>query len=149
MRKFSILAVTATLAITPAFAETGNYNTPNGVTQSAVAVQPQADLNFAFENSENLQAVAMTDNEMQDTEGAWANFAIGAGIGAVGGHFSYMSGAIANNSYSWKAHATAVGVGAGTGLLNPVSKATHLINGMRGVVIGTAGSGAIGYAGRN
>lgn len=70
MRKFSILAVTATLAITPAFAEIGNYNTPNVVKQSAVVVQPQADLNFAFDNSENLQATAMTDDEMKKTEGA-------------------------------------------------------------------------------
>ncbi|WP_435938896.1 hypothetical protein ACSF85_00270 [Moraxella bovoculi] len=111
------------------------------------ATTSQADLAFAFDDVENLKTVAMTDKEMAETEGAWANFAIGAGIGAVSGHFSYMSGAIANDSYNWKAHATAVGVGAASGLLNPVSKATHLINGMRGVAVATVGSGAIGYAG--
>lgn len=75
MRKFSILALTATLAITPAFAEmTHHYNTPNVDTQ-ALVTQPQADLSFAFDNSENLQAVAMTDKQMQDTEGAFAPLA--------------------------------------------------------------------------
>ena len=144
MKKLSILALSATVAITPAFAETtAHYNTP--ITELSTK---QADLSFAFDDAENLQAVVMTDKEMAETEGAWANFAIGAGIGAVGGHFSYMSGAIASNSYNWKAHAIAVGVGAGTGLLNPVSKASHLINGMRGVAAATTGSAAVGYAGR-
>ena len=144
MKKLSILALSATVAITPAFAETtAHYNTP--ITELS---SQQADLSFAFDDAENLQAVVMTDKEMAETEGAWANFAIGAGIGAVGGHFSYMSGAIASNSYNWKAHAIAVGVGAGTGLLNPVSKASHLINGMRGVAAATTGSAAVGYAGR-
>ena len=144
MKKLSILVLGATVAITPAYAETDvNYNTP--VTELSTK---QADLSFAFDDVENLQAVALTDREMAETQGAWANFAIGAGIGAVGGHFSYMSGAIASNSYNWKAHAIAVGVGAGTGLLNPVSKASHLINGMRGVAAATTGSAAVGYAGR-
>ena len=144
MKKLSILALSATVAITPAFAETtAHYNTP--ITELSTK---QADLSFAFDDVENLQAVALTDREMAETQGAWANFAIGAGIGAVGGHFSYMSGAIASNSYNWKAHAIAVGVGAGTGLLNPVSKASHLINGMRGVAAATTGSAAVGYAGR-
>ncbi|MFW2178283.1 MULTISPECIES: hypothetical protein [unclassified Moraxella] len=142
MKKLSILAITATVAITPAFADvTSNYNTP-------VSTIQQADLSFAFDNAENLQAMAMTDKQMADTEGAWANFAVGAGIGAVGGHFSYMSSAIASNSYNWKAHGAAVAVGAGSGLLNPVSKATHLVNGMRGVAVATVGAGAVGYAGR-
>lgn len=142
MKKLSIVALSASLVVAPAFAEVNSYTMPmEEMTQTT-------DLSFAFDNVENLQVTDMTLAEMQETEGAWANFAIGAGIGAVGGHFSYMSGAIANDSYNWKAHAIAVGVGAGTGLLNPVSKASHLINGMRGVVAATTGSAAVGYAGR-
>ena len=31
----------------------------------------QADLSFAFDDAENLQAVFMTDGQMQETEGAF------------------------------------------------------------------------------
>lgn len=68
MKKLSILALTATTAITPAFAEVNSYATPS-VTQSTVsldvmdtsATTSQADLSFAFDDVENLQTVAMTD----------------------------------------------------------------------------------------
>ncbi|ANB90704.1 hypothetical protein MOVS_00305 [Moraxella ovis] len=71
MKKFSILALSATVAIAPAFAETGvNYNTPS------VELSTQTtDLSFAFDDVENLQTVAMTDKEMAETEGVagpWA-----------------------------------------------------------------------------
>ncbi|MDO4896038.1 MAG: hypothetical protein Q3971_01640 [Moraxella sp.] len=56
MKKLSILALCATLAITPAFAGmTAYYNTPSVGTQSAPLSQttvsatvPQSDLSFAF-----------------------------------------------------------------------------------------------------
>ena len=78
MKKLSILALSATVAITPAFAEmTVHYNTPSVDTQTVVlpqttvsATTPQADLSFAFDNVENLQATDMTLAEMQETEGA-------------------------------------------------------------------------------
>ncbi|MDO4896035.1 MAG: hypothetical protein Q3971_01625 [Moraxella sp.] len=81
MKKLSILALTATVAIVPAFAETNvNYNTPSVdiqpdilldvSQQSTLPTTAQADLSFAFGDVENLQAVAMTDKEMKETEGA-------------------------------------------------------------------------------
>lgn len=78
MKKLSILALSATVAITPAFAEmTVHYNTPSVDTQTIVLPQttvsaktPQADLSFAFDDVENLQTKDMTATEMQETEGA-------------------------------------------------------------------------------
>lgn len=63
-------------------------------------VQPQADLNFAFDNSENVQAVAMTDKQMQETEGAFLPpVVVGYGIrmGVMG---TIGAGANAWNHYS-------------------------------------------------
>ncbi|OOS19716.1 hypothetical protein [Moraxella lincolnii] len=45
----------------------------------------QADLSFAFDDVENLQAVAMTDGQMQETQGAF--FPIGVGL-AIAGRFA-------------------------------------------------------------
>lgn len=81
MKKLSILALSATVAIAPAFAETGvNYNTPSVDVQPAISFdvsqQPalpttaQADLSFAFGDVENFQTTDMTLAEMQETEGA-------------------------------------------------------------------------------
>lgn len=65
---FSILALGATVAITPAFAEMSNhYNAPS----TELSTQ-QVDLSFAFGDTENLQATDMTLAEMQETEGAIA-----------------------------------------------------------------------------
>lgn len=80
MKKLSILALSATVAITPAFAEmTVHYNTPSVDAQTIVLPQttvstttPQVDLSFAFDDVENLQATDMTATEMQETEGAIA-----------------------------------------------------------------------------
>ena len=71
-------------SITPAYAETDvNYNTP--VTELSTQT---TDLSFAFDDVENLQAIAMTDKEMAETEGAALPFAplllLGSGGGAVG-----------------------------------------------------------------
>ena len=66
MKKFPILVLGATVAITPAYAETDiNYNTP--VTKLSTQ---DTDLSFAFDDVENLQATDMTLAEMQETEGA-------------------------------------------------------------------------------
>lgn len=84
MKNLSILALvlSATAAIAPAFAETtSHYNISNPSNQ-------QADLSFAFDSTENLQAVAMTDKEMAETEGAWVPYAVGGAIGGI----SYVSG---------------------------------------------------------
>ena len=84
MKKLSILALSATVAITPAFAETtAHYNTP--ITELS---SQQADLSFAFDDAENLQATDMTLVEMQETQGVWVPYAIGGAIGGI----SYVSG---------------------------------------------------------
>lgn len=81
MKKFSILALSATVAITPAFAEmTSHYNTP-----SVELSTQQADLSFAFDDVENLQVTDMTLAEMQETEGALLPAAAPFVLGVVGG----------------------------------------------------------------
>ena len=118
---------------------TVHYNTP--ITESSIK---QADLSFAFDDAENLQAVVMTDKEMAETEGAFLPWVAGAGIGAVGGHFSYMSGAIASGTYNPYYHGASVLGGAGVGLLNPITSGAALLNGAAGVA---AGAGAGAFAG--
>ena len=146
MKKLSILALSATVAITPAYAETtAHYNTPiTELTPVTELSTKQADLSFAFDDAENLQAVVMTDKEMAETEGAFLPWVAGAGIGAVGGHFSYMSGAIASGTYNPYYHGASVLGGAGVGLLNPITSGAALLNGAAGVA---AGAGAGAFAG--
>lgn len=108
MKKFSILALGATVAITPAFAETTtHYNTP--ITELSTK---QADLSFAFDDVENLQAIAMTDKEMAETEGAALPYI--AGAAAVGGFYNLGSYAhnVPKNQRTWRGYATAFGSGA-------------------------------------
>ncbi|AKG06895.1 hypothetical protein AAX05_00305 [Moraxella bovoculi] len=114
MKKFSILALSATVAITPAFAETtAHYNTPSVDAQTIVlpqttvsATTPQADLSFAFDDAENLQTKEMTTTEMQETEGAVLPVGI---LLNVGGRFvtnqlakHYISNAgLVYGTYTW------------------------------------------------
>ncbi|AKG06901.1 hypothetical protein AAX06_00340 [Moraxella bovoculi] len=91
MKKFSILALSATIITAPAFAETTVYQTIPSTTPSVeLSTQPiqATDLSFAFDDTQNLQAVAMTDSQMQETEGAWIPYAVGGAIGGI----SYVSG---------------------------------------------------------
>ena len=89
MKKLSILALSATVATAPAFAEV--HDTP-AVTNEVVTYSETADLAFAFEDTENLQLTAMSEQEMQETEGAAlpliAGIAIGGAIGAWSNHGS-------------------------------------------------------------
>lgn len=87
MKKLSILALTATIATTPAFAEVALHQTTPSVELSTQPTQ-EADLSFAFDDTQNLQAVAMTDSQMRETEGAWVPYAVGGAIGGI----SYISG---------------------------------------------------------
>lgn len=119
MKKLSILALTATIAITPAFAEVNSYATPS-VIQSAVslddidtpATTSQADLSFAFDDVENLQVKEMTVAQMQETEGAALPYI--AGAAAVGGFYNLGSYAhnVPKNQRTWRGYATAFGSGA-------------------------------------
>ena len=100
MKKLSILALSATVAITPAYAETiTHYNTPSTeLTPVTELSTPQADLSFAFDNVENLQATDMTLAEMQETEGAVAPLvAYGICMGVMG---TIGAGANTWNHYS-------------------------------------------------
>lgn len=86
------------------------------------------ELNTIFDASqfENIQATELSNQEMKDTQGAVANFAIGAGIGF--GSYSLLNGYNAytasgcfvctnfvnnySNSWSWSNAAFSTGVGA-------------------------------------
>ena len=94
MKKLSILALSATVAITPAYAETiTHYNTPSTeLTPVTELSTQQADLSFAFDDVENLQAVAMTDGQMQETQGAVAPYVGRIGLGFAGGFGSSAIG---------------------------------------------------------
>ena len=95
MKKLSILALSlsATVAITPAFAETTtHYNTPSVtaqpttldvVSQQVAPTATQADLSFAFDDVENVQALAMTDGEMAETQGAILPFVAATLVGGA------------------------------------------------------------------
>ena len=80
----------------------------------------QADLSFAFDDVENLQAVAMTDGQMQETQRAWVANAVGGLAGGLGGHFGYMCSVAASGQYNFGHHATSVVGGADLGFVSPV-----------------------------
>lgn len=102
MKKLSILALSATVAITPAYAEMiSHYNTSiTELTPITELSTKQADLSFAFDDAENLQAVVMTDKEMAETQGAVAPWVAGAGLGAAAGGIGYTYG-WARGNYKW------------------------------------------------
>ena len=102
MKNLSILALSATVAITPAYAEMiSHYNTSiTELTPITELSTKQADLSFAFDDAENLQAVVMTDKEMAETQGAVAPWVAGAGLGAAAGGIGYTYG-WARGNYKW------------------------------------------------
>lgn len=121
MKKRSILALSlsATVAVAPAFAETtAHYNTPSVtaqpatfdvVSQQVAPVTTQADLSFAFDDAENLQALAMTDGEMAETQGAalppvLVGYGIRAGVmGTIGAGTNAWNHYSTTGRWSWKA----------------------------------------------
>ena len=107
--------------------------------------------NQAFENQvfhmqadTPMQLAELSQKEMKETEGAWIANAV---MGGVGGHFSYMASAVAGGSYNRNAHWAAIGTGAVIGAASPINGGRALINGMRGVAVGTVAGGITGYAG--
>lgn len=125
MKKLSILALTATIATAPAFAETTTYPTPS--VELSTQFNEATDLSFAFEDTQNLQAVVMTDSQMQETEGAWVANAAGAGFGGLVGHFGYMGSVAASGQYNFGHHMAAIGTSAGLGFVSPVNAAGRAI----------------------
>ncbi|MCL1623039.1 hypothetical protein M2R47_02060 [Moraxella sp. Tifton1] len=145
----SILALSATVAIAPAFAETTVYQTITSTTPSVeLSTQPTqtTDLSFAFEDIQNLQTVVMTDSQMQETEGAWAANAFGGIMGGIGGHYGYVASYVASGTYNKRAHLAAVGTGAAMGAINPIRGASTMLNGMRATAMGTVSGAINGYA---
>ncbi len=114
MKKLTTAIAVATLTVSaPALADTTTVATP---TTTEVSTQ---DLAFAFDDAENLQAVAMTNDEMQDTQGAWA--VPGAIAGAGMGAWNYMGNAASSGQFKWSGLATNVATGAVVGgLTGPV-----------------------------
>lgn len=94
-----------------------------------------------------MQLAELSQKEMKETEGEWIPNAVGGIMGGVGGHFSYMAHAVASGSYNRNSHWAAIGTGALIGAANPINGGRALINGMRGVAVGTVASGITGYAG--
>ena len=82
------------IATAPAFAETTVYQTILSTTPSVeLSTQPtqEADLSFAFEDTQNLQATVMTDSQMQETQGAWVANAVGGLAGMYGAGYGYLA----------------------------------------------------------
>ncbi|MFL1733012.1 hypothetical protein [Moraxella oculi] len=117
MKKLSILALTATIATAPAFAETTVYQTiPSTTPGVELSTQPiqATDLSFAFGDTQNLQATDMTLAEMQETEGAALPLAYMGGAAFIGGVYNLGSYAhnVPQSQRTWRGHATAFGSGA-------------------------------------
>jgi len=109
MKKLSILVLGATVAITPAYAETDvNYNTPKTELSTK-----QADLSFAFDDAENLQATDMTLVEMQKTQGAALPFVAGILVGGVIGAWSNHGASYAKNGRLASTKSTLYATGGG------------------------------------
>lgn len=148
MKKLSILALSATVAIAPAFAETtSHYTTPSVDTQTIVlpqttvsATTPQADLSFAFDNVENLQATDMTLAEMQETEGAALPLAYMGGAALFGSMVNVNTyvRAVPQSQRTLGGYATAIGSGAVGGALTATP-----IGAMRAAFLG----GGVAFAG--
>lgn len=102
----------------------------------------QADLSFAFDDAENLQAVAMTDKQMEETQGAWVPNVVGGVAGGLGGHFGYMSSVVTSGQYNFGGHLASVGLGALGGVASP---ATGIGSVAWGLGFGTASGAATGY----
>lgn len=96
-----------------------------------------ADLNHAFGGSQDLQVQAMTNQEMDETQGAWVQY---AGAGLVGGYLGYMgyASSIPRSQRAWGGVAMVMGSGAvgGAFTLTPI-----------GVTRAAFLGGTVGFAG--
>ena len=108
------------IATAPAFAETTVYQTILSTTPSVeLSTQPtqEADLSFAFEDTQNLQATVMTDSQMQETQGAWVANAVGGLAGMYGAGYGYLAGG-GNDPYKFIGVAA---MGGALGFASPVN----------------------------
>lgn len=134
MKKLSVIALSAMLMTAPAFAETSaNYNTNQTVEQ-------EVDLSDVFADNQNLQVATLSTQEMQETEGAWAPYAVAAAaVGSVINVNSYVK-SVPQNERTFSGYATAAASGAVGGAITATP-----IGAIRAAVIGAsvgiAGSG--------
>lgn len=79
-------------------------------------------LQAAFDMSEGEGAVMLSQQEMQDTEGAWIPHAIGGGLGFVSGNYAYLTNAAfdRNVTFSWSDYGRTVAMSTITGSITPV-----------------------------
>lgn len=114
MKKPPILALNATVATAPAFAETTVYQAVPSTTSSVELSTQTTDLSFAFDDVENLQAVVMPDSQMQETEGAALPLAYMGGAALIRGVYNLGSYAhnVPQSQRTWRGYATAFGSGA-------------------------------------
>lgn len=110
MKKLTKIATATTLGLGLSVSAMASENIQ---TTSNLGVQPSADLSYAFDDSQDLQVMAMTNQEMEETEGAFAvpGAVAGAGIGAWG----YLGGAAGSGNFSWKGLAATTAGGAAVG----------------------------------
>ena len=121
MSKIAVASLASTLTVS-AMAEVTQPALTTPSTESsteAVVFNNQldtADLNYAFGGNQDLQVQAMTSQEMDETQGAWVQY---AGAGLVGGYLGYMgyASSVPRSERTWGGVATAMGSGAVGGAL--------------------------------
>lgn len=118
MSKIAVASLASTCLTVSAMAE---VTQPALTTPSTEAVVfnnhlDTADLNYAFGGNQDLQVQAMTSQEMDETQGAWVQY---AGAGLVGGYLGYMgyASSVPSSERTWGGVATAMGSGAVGGAL--------------------------------
>ncbi|PNK59859.1 hypothetical protein [Psychrobacter sp. FDAARGOS_221] len=76
MKKLTKIATATTLGLGLSVSAMASENIQ---TTSNLAVQPSADLSYAFDDSQDLQVMAMTNQEMEETEGAFIPIILNVG----------------------------------------------------------------------
>lgn len=115
MKRLMVATLSASLLL-PALAQAND-----NITVSQPISTPQTDLSAVFSASgDDLQIVALSDKEMEETEGAWVPQAIGAIGGAGIATWGYMGNASTTGNFSWKGLAVTASVGAIGGAISPV-----------------------------
>lgn len=105
----------------------------------APQVQQTQDLSavFATDDVNQLQVATLSTKEMQETEGAWLQF---AGLGIVGGGFGYLGyvSSVPKDQRTFNGYALAVGSGAAGGVIGGLPIQAH-----RALFLGST----VGYVG--
>lgn len=110
MKKMIIATIVAGSISSHAFAENGSDLI-------------DANLVFSVDESQSMELAILSPKEMKSTEGAWAPYLIGGGIGFVTGNYTYLvdSAFNDNSTWSWSSYARTVGTATAVGAVSPVS----------------------------